>query len=171
MAVSAGTVGGQWPVAGERERTGGRCKGPGDRIMVCGLRCLEPGGGRLEELMRVPCTALGNIHTAILLQTTGDCSHQLLDSYWFRAQPEFHFQLPEKLVRLRKQGVSYFSLGFSGNISLSIDWVFLLYCNSPHCAIPPIASTDSMGSKGHYTKCFGDVYQLYYNASGLFVLH
>ena len=29
--------------------------------MVCGLGCLAPGGGRLDEVLRQPCTSLGEL--------------------------------------------------------------------------------------------------------------
>merc|ERR1719204_1497895 len=51
--------------------------------MVCGLGCLAPGGGSLEELLRQPCTSLDNwdeIKRSNILQRDSHIFAKRLDS-------------------------------------------------------------------------------------------
>ena len=70
-------------------------------IMVCGLGCLAPGGGSLEELLRQPCTSLGEILLEKETQPdrkVGSCGRGLelvrarYRTYWFRAGTDSIFK-------------------------------------------------------------------------------
>ena len=67
--------------------------------MVCGLGCLAPGGGRLDEVLRQPCTSLGELDN-IFPKNPSKCSPLAAElrvraryrTYWFRAGTDSIFK-------------------------------------------------------------------------------
>ena len=63
--------------------------------MVCGLGCLDPGGGRLDEVMRQPCNNLGeNLENQQNQLSNISVSRVRAPyrTYWFRAGTDSIFK-------------------------------------------------------------------------------
>ena len=67
--------------------------------MVCGLGCLAPGGGRLDDVLRQPCTSLGDhlLSPKITFEMFSSRGRELrvrarYRTYWFRAGTDSIFK-------------------------------------------------------------------------------
>ena len=94
--TGSGDVSAGWWVGGTG---GGR-----QRIMVCGLGCLAPGAGRLDDVLRQPCTSLGDhlisyfFRNVLLSRPRAEGTRPLSDllvSCW----DGFHFQVGTSFKR------------------------------------------------------------------------
>ena len=82
------------------------------RIMVCGLGCLAPNGGRLDEVLRQPCNTLGDsknpkkprFEKCSPLAAADLRVRARYRTYWFRAGTDSIFKSAELFqAKLRKQ--------------------------------------------------------------------